>query len=149
MPEVVMVSSVENRDKLKTKLEELFKNRRYSEITQAIGIHSIFIDPQHTLGDQASLYRIVLSLLKDRIRVSTGKNYGTWYEEFPKLMDKLISTKTIVTDAASLDILSSHREAYGPFKSVDHFFLWALDDRRLTVEQLVKYIEKTAEMKKG
>ena len=45
MPEVVMVSSVENMDKLKTKIGELFKNEKYSEITQAIGMHSILIDP--------------------------------------------------------------------------------------------------------
>jgi hypothetical protein len=30
---------------------------------------------------------------------------------------------------------------------MDHFFFWALDDRRLTLEQILKYIEKTAEMK--
>ena len=145
MPEVVMVSSVENMDKLKTKIGELFKNGKYSEITQSIGMHSILIDPKHTLSDQTGLYRIVLNLLKDRISVSTGKNYGTWYEQFPNIMDKLISSKEIVTDAATLDVLSSHREAYGTFKSADDFFFWALDDRRLTLEQIVKYIEKTAE----
>jgi hypothetical protein len=61
-------------------------------------------------------------------------------------MDKLISSKELVTDAATLDVLSSHREAYGTFKSTDDFFFWALDDRRLTLEQIVKYIEKTTEI---
>ena len=144
MPQIVTVSSVENMDKLKTKIEDLFKAGKYPEITQSIGIYSILIDSEHTLGDQSSLYRMVLSLLKDRIRKNVGKAYGQWYEDFPVLMDKLITSKTIVTDAASLDVLSSHREAYGPFKSADHFFFWALDDRRLTMAQIVKYIEKTA-----
>ena len=144
MPQIVTVSSVENIDKIKTKLVDLFKTGKYPEITQSIGIHSILIDAEHTLSDQAGLYRIVLNLLKDRIGKNAGKAYGQWYENFPNLMDKLISSKTIVTDAASLDVLSSHREAYGPFKSVDHFFFWALDDRRLTLAQIVKYIEKTA-----
>ncbi len=147
MPEVVMVSNVENMDKLKTKIGELFKNGRYPEITQSIGLHSLLIDPQHTLSDQAGLYRFVLNMLKDRISGRTGKSYGTWYEQFPKLLDKLISSKEIVTNAATLDVLSSHREAYGTFKSADDFFFWALDDRRLTLEQIVKYIEKTAEMR--
>ena len=33
---------------------------------------------------------------------------------------------------------------YGPFKSVDDFFFWALDDRRLTLDRIVNMIEKTA-----
>jgi hypothetical protein len=61
-------------------------------------------------------------------------------------MDKLISSKQIVTDNASLDVITAHHDAYGPFMSVDDFFVWALDDRRLTLDQIVKYIEKTAEM---
>jgi len=32
---------------------------------------------------------------------------------------------------------------------VDEFFFWALDDRRLTLDQIVKYIEKTAEMQRA
>ena len=146
MPEVVKVSSVEQMDKLKTYIEEFFKKGQYAEISQSIGIHSLFIDPQHTMKDQAGLYRIVLNLIKDRISGRTGKSYGAWYEQFPKLLDKLISSKEIVTDAATLDVLSSHREAYGTFKSADDFFFWALDDRRLTLEQIVKYIEKTTEI---
>jgi hypothetical protein len=29
---------------------------------------------------------------------------------------------------------------------VDDFFSWALDDRKLSLDQIVAYIEKTAEM---
>jgi len=143
MTTLVQVSSVETMDKLKTNIADLFKKEQYEEITQAIGMHSLFFDPQHTMGDQATLYRFVLNMIKDRISKSMGKNYGAWYEQFPKIMDLLIYTKHIDTDAASFDVLSSHRDAYGAFKSVDDFFFWALDDRRLTLEQIVKCIEKT------
>ena len=143
MTTLVQVSSVETMDKLKTNIADLFKKEQYEEITQAIGMHSLFFDPQHTMGDQATLYRFVLNMIKDRISKSMGKNYGAWYEQFPKIMDLLIYAKHIDTDAASFDVLSSHRDAYGAFKSVDDFFFWALDDRRLTLEQIVKCIEKT------
>ena len=127
MPEVVKVSTVESSQKLTAAIEEYFKKGRYAEITQAIGMHSVLIDPQHTMEDQSRLYRSVLALLKKRIAEKLGKAGGQ-----------------VVTDKGSLDILSSHRAAQGPFKSVDHFFLWALDDRRLTLEQIVKYIETSA-----
>jgi hypothetical protein len=143
MTTLVQVSSVETMDKLKTNIADLFKKEQYEEITQAIGMHSLFFDPQHTMGDQATLYRFVLNMIKDRISRNMGKNYGAWYEQFPKIMDLLIYAKHIDTDAASFDVLSSHRDAYGAFKSVDDFFFWALDDRRLTLEQIVKCIEKT------
>ena len=146
MPEVVLVSNVEKLEKLKIYLEESFNKSRYSEITQAIGMHSLLIDPQHTMEDQAGLYRGVLTLLKERISKSKGKSYGAWYTAFPVLMDKLVVSKQTVTDKATLDIITDHHDAYGPFKSVDDFFFWALDDRRLTLDQIVKYIEKTAEM---
>jgi hypothetical protein len=146
MPEVVQVSNVEKMDKLKIYLEESFKNSRYSEITQAIGMHSLIINPQHTMKDQAGLYNGILNMIKERISGSKGKSYGAWYTAFPALMDKLISSKQTVTDNASLDVITAHHDAYGPFKSVDEFFFWALDDRRLTLDQIVKYIEKTAEM---
>ena len=143
MPVLVQVSSIDTLDKLKSNIEELFKKEQYTEITESIGMHSLFIDPQHTMSDQTSLYRFVLNMIKDRISRNMGKNYGAWYEQFPKIMDLLIYTKHIDTDAASFDVLSSHRDAYGAFKSVDDFFFWALDDRRLTLEQVVKCIEKT------
>ena len=148
MPEVVLVSNVEQSDKLRIYLEESFKKSRYSEITQAIGMHSLLIDPQHTMKDQARLYHGILNMLKERISSSKGKGYGAWYAAFPSLMDKLVVSKQIVTDSASLDIITDHCNAYGSFKSVDDFFSWALDERRLTLDQIVKYIETTAEMQR-
>ena len=62
-------------------------------------------------------------------------------------MDKLNSSGQVVIDKA-LDVIASHHEAYGSFKSVDDFFFWALNNRRLTLEQIIKYIEKTAEMQR-
>ena len=144
MSEVVLVSNIEKMDKLKIYLEESFKKSRYSEITEAIGMHSLIIDPQHTMKDQANLYHGILSMLKERISKSKGKSYGAWYSAFPALLDKLVISKQIVTDNASLDVITDHRNAYGPFKSVDDFFFWALDDRRLTLDEIVKHIEKTA-----
>jgi hypothetical protein len=146
MPALVKVSSVETMDKLNASIGDFFKKGQYEEITESIGLHSILIDPQYTMRDQASRYRVVLDLLKDRISKKKGKEYGAWYARFPKLLEKLVSQKQIVTDALSQDMLSSHQEAFGAFKSVNDFFVWALDDRRLTLDQIVKYIEKTAEM---
>jgi len=98
MQEVVQVSNVEKTEKLKMYLEESFKNARYPEITQAIGLHSIFIDPQHTMKDQSNLYHGILQMIKDRISKSKGKSYGAWYANFPTLMGKLASTNQGVTD---------------------------------------------------
>jgi len=146
MQEVVQVSNVEKTEKLKMYLEESFKNARYPEITQAIGLHSIFIDPQHTMKDQSNLYHGILQMIKDRISKSKGKSYGAWYANFPTLMGKLASTKQVVTDKAAVEVIASHQAAYGAFKSVDDFFFWALDDRRMTLGHIVKYMEKTADM---
>lgn len=148
MPEVVKVSTVESSQNLMAAIGEYFKKGRYAEITQAIGMHSILIDPQHTMEDQARLYRSVLNMTKNKIAGNLGKKYSSWYAEFPKIMDKFVSGGQVVTDKASSDVLASYRTAYGPFKSVDDFFFWALDDRRLTLDQIVKYIEKTAELHK-
>src|SRR6266498_4525278 len=79
MPEVVLVSNIEKIDKLKLYLEESFKKSRYSEIMQAIGMHSLLIDPQHTMKDQAGLYHVILNMIKERISSSKGKSYGSWY----------------------------------------------------------------------
>jgi len=144
MPELVMVSDVENTEKLKAYLKQSFIQKRYSEVTQAIGMHSILIDPQHMMNDQDGMYHYVLNMLKDRIGKARGKSYATWYEDFPKIMDELVSANKIVTDAAAADVLASHRAAFGPFKSLDDFFFWALDDRRLPLGQIVQYIERTA-----
>jgi hypothetical protein len=145
MQEVVMVSNIEKMDKLKAYLEESFKNGWYSEITQAIGMHSLLVDPQHTMKDQADLYRGILGMIKDRISRRQGNNYGAWYNNFPQLLDTLVSSKQSVLDEVSLDVLASHREAYGSFRSVDDFFFWALDDRKLSLDQIVACIEKTAD----
>ncbi len=144
MSELVVVSSVENMEKLKSTLEQLFTQKRYSEVTQAVGLHSILFDPLHMINDQSDLYRFVLKMLKDRIAKGRGKSYATWYEDFPKIMDQLVSANKIVTDAAAADILASRRAAFGPFDSLDDFFFWALEDRRLPLAQIVQYIESTA-----
>jgi hypothetical protein len=148
MTVLVQVSSVETIEKLKASIAELFKKAQYEEITQAIGLHSILFDPMHMIRDQAGLYRDVLGLLKDRIGKSKGKSYGAWYAQFPKILDELAVSKQVVTDVRSIDVIASHRDAYGSFKSVDDFFVWALDDRKLPLDQIVRYIEKTAEMHK-
>lgn len=144
MPEIVMVSNVEKTEKLKAYLEELFKKGRYSDITMAVGMHSILIDPQHMLRDQKDLYHFVLHLIKERISNTKGKSYAAWYTDFPKQMDQLVSSGQVVGDKAALDVLASHRSAVGPFKSLDDFFFWALDDRRLALAQIIQYIDKTA-----
>ncbi len=144
MPELVTVSSVEKKEKLNGYLEELFKKGRYSDMTLAIGMYSILIDSQHMMADQKDLYHFVLHLVKDRISKMKGKSYAAWYAGFPKEMDQLMSSGQVVADKAAADVLASHRSAAGPFKSLDDFFFWALDDRRLALEQIVQYIDRTA-----
>jgi hypothetical protein len=146
MPEVVKVSSIETNQELMSSVEQYFKKGRYTEITQAIGLHSILIDPQYTRKDQDRLYRSVLNMIKNEIADNLGKKYAGWYSDFPKVMDEIVTGEQIVTDKVSSEMLSSHRAAYGPFKSADDFFFWALDDRRLTLDQVVKYFKKTAEL---
>ena len=145
MPEIVRVSTVENSTKLMGVIEEYFKNNRFAEITQAIGIHSVLIDPQHAIGNQTSSYRAVLNMLKSRISVKLGKKYGEWYAEFPKLMDQLVSAGQNPLDDAVKSLLSSRKSGCGCFKSVDDFFFWSLDDRKLPLAQIVKLIEKTTQ----
>ncbi len=145
MPMVVRVSSIEQDQNLMEVLKEYFQKGQYAEITQAIGMHSLLIDSEHARNDQARLYRAVLTMLKHRIETKLGKEFGAWYTDFPNLMDKIITEGEGAKNSSTAAVLSSHREAYGPFHSVDDFFFWALDDRKLTLEQIVKYIEKTAE----
>lgn len=144
MAELVMVSNVEKTEKLKAYVEELFKKGRFADMTLAIGMHSLLIDPQHTIADQKDLYHFVLHLIKDSISKAKGKSYAAWYADFPKQMDQLLSSGQIVTDKAAEDVIASHRSGVGPFKSLDDFFFWALDDRRLTLEQIMQYIDRTA-----
>ncbi len=145
MPQVVKVSTVDTSRNVLSTIEEYFRAERYAEITQAIGIYSILIDSEHTISDQRSLYRSVLDMIKNKISGTLGKSYAAWYADFPKLMDQIVAANRIIVDARSAEVLASHRSAYGPFKSVDDFFFWCLDDRRLTLAQIVKYIQKTAE----
>lgn len=149
MPETVFVSHIDNHEKLRTYIMDLFQKGKYEEIARAIGMYSLLIDPQHTLGDQAQLYRSVLELLKNRISKAKDKAYSSWLSAFPMLLSELVASRQVVTDEASIEVIASHHDAYGPFRSVDDFYFWALDDRRLTLEQIVKYIEKTAERHKG
>ncbi len=149
MSEVVKVSEVEKLEILRTTIQELFQKRRYEEITNAIGMHSILIDPLHTMQDQSQLYRYVLNLLKIRISKHNVKNYSAWLEAFPTLLAELAAEKQVVTDKASADVLLSHHNAYGPFRSLDEFFFWAIKDRMLSLEQIVAYVEKTVKMQKG
>ena len=146
MSELVLVSSIENTKKLKTLLEQLFMQKRYSEMGQAVGMHSILIDPQHMMNDQDSMYHFVLAMIKDRISKAKGKSYSAWYADFPKIMDQMLSQNKIVTDAAAADVLASHRAAIGQFRSLDDFFFWALADRRLPLGQIIQYIESAAGM---
>jgi hypothetical protein len=146
MPEVVQVSSVEHIQGLMAAIGDYFKRGRYAEITQAIGMHSILIDPEHTMRDQARLYHAVLDMIKDKVKTGLGKHYSAWYVNFPKIMDELVSSGVDVTDHAAVAVLASRRSAFGPFKSLDDFFSWSLDDRKLTLDQIVKYIEQTTAM---
>ena len=141
MQETVNVSSVENVDQLKSYIDAHFAQNKYYEITQAIGIYSLLIDSEHTLGDQGRFYHQVLNLLKDRLKAKLGKGYAAWYAAFPKRMNE--ASKPAGTDKNAEDVIDSRLHAYGPFKSVDDFFFWALDDRRLTLDRIVSMIEKT------
>ncbi len=145
MPQVVKVSTLETQQDLMAAIEGHFKAGRYAEITQAIGMHSIIIDSEHTMQDQSRLYHAVLNMIKDKIKAGLGKQYSSWYVNFPQLLDKMESAGTD-KDKIVAGVLASRHEAFGPFKSLDDFFFWSLDDRRLSLDQIVTYIEKTAAM---
>lgn len=145
MPEVVRVSSVETGQKLSTLIEGYFKKGRFAEITQAIGMHSILMKPEHMLEDQSAFYHSVLKMMKAKIAEALASGFSGWYAHFPDLMDELVTTGQIVANKLSAETLASRRAAFGPFRSVDDFFFWSLDDRRLTLDQIMKYLEKTAE----
>lgn len=143
MQEVVNVSSVENLDQLTSYIDAHFAKNKYAEITQAIGIYSLLIDSEHTISDQRRFYRQVLNLLKDRIKARLGKSYAAWYASFPTLASE--GAKLAGADKTAADAIDSRLHAFGPFKSVDDFFFWALDDRRLTLDRIVNMIEKTVQ----
>jgi len=146
MTDLVTVSSVEKSEDLKTNINTLFEQGKFAEIIQSIGMHSILIDPEHMIGDQDHLYHMVLNLIKKKINRTDPKQYSSWLIAFPALLNRIVEEKQIVTDAASLYGLASRTESFGPFSSLDEFYFWALDDRRLTLDQIVKYIERTVEM---
>jgi len=146
MPELVTVSRVEKLENLKTYINEQFEQEKYAEIVQAIGMHSILMEPEHMLSDQADLYGMVLNLLKKKINRRNPKAYASRLIAFPALLEKLVDQGTIVTDAAAQSALAARHAAFGRFSSLDEFYFWALDDRRLTLDQIIAYIEKTVEM---
>ena len=146
MPDLVTVSSVENLENLKTTINTLFEQGKYAEIIQSIGMHSILIEPEHMISDQEHLYHLVLNLIKKKINRENPKQYSSWFVAFPSLIDRIVKDGQIVTDAASLYVLASRTEAFGLFSSVDEFYFWALDDRRLTLDQIVRYLTRTLEL---
>jgi hypothetical protein len=146
MPDLVTVSSVENLEDMKTTINTLFEQGKFAEIIQTVGMHSILIDPEHMISDQDNLYHLVLNLIKKKINRQDPKRYSSWLIAFPALLKRIVEEKQIVTDAASLYGLASRTDSFGPFSSLDEFYFWALDDRRLTLDQIAKYIEKTVEM---
>lgn len=146
MTQLVTVSSVEDADQLKTYINDLFSRRQYAEISQAIGMHSILVDPENMIGDQNHLYRLALNLLKNMIVTEYGSRYSSWLIAFPSLLARLVQTNSTVTDEAARSALSSRYAAFGPFSSLDEFYFWALDDRRLPLEQIIAFVRKTLEM---
>lgn len=148
MPEVVMVSKIDTPEKLQQHVDDLFRRGRYDEITQAIGMYSIMLDYEHTIADQDRLYHHVLQLIKNKIKTSDAKKFSSWLTAFTKLMSQVATTETIVTDKATAVTVASQQSAYGPFRSVDDFFFWALDDRRLPLSAIIQYLEKTLTMHK-
>jgi hypothetical protein len=146
MPQLVTVSSIQDLDRLKTYVNDLFANERYAEISQAIGMHSIIMEPEHMIGDQDSLYHLVLNLLKKRIAREQGAVYSSWLIAFPAILGRIVSEGLIVTDQSAQSALASRHAAFGNFTSVDEFYFWALDDRRLPLAQIISYIDKTIEL---
>lgn len=143
MPDLVRVSSVEKLEDLKTYINDLFLKERYAEITQAIGMYSILMDPEHMIEDQDQLYHLVLNLVKKRIVQKDPRTYSSWLIAFPAIIAHLVKDGRIVTDAAAQSVLASRHDAFGPFSSLDEFFFWALEDRRLPLEQIIRYIDTT------
>ncbi len=143
MRQLVTVSSIERLESLKNSLNDLFERERYEEITQAIGMHSILIEPENMLSDQDRLYSFILNLLKKRLAKRMEGSYSAWVRSFPSLLAGLVREGVVVTDEAARSALASRHAASGPFTSLDEFFFWALDDRRLPLGQIIGYVRKT------
>ncbi len=146
MPELVRVSSVEKPDGLLSTINDQFGRGKYAEIIQAIGMYSLLADPEHTIEDQERLYGHVLDLLKEKIRDQDPRTYSAWLTSFPRHLDRIVEQGEIVTDSSAQTVLASHRAAYGMFPSLDAFYFWALDDRRLPLDQIIRYVLRTAEI---
>ena len=145
MQELVAVSRVEKLESLKTYLNEQFEKGRYAEISQAIGMHSILMEPEHMIVDQADLYQLILNLLKKKVNRGIPRTYSSWITAFPSLLARLVRDNVIVTDAAAQSALAARHAAYGAFSSIDEFYAWALDDRRLPLDQIMSYVLRTVE----
>lgn len=143
MTGLITVSSVEEHEMLQSNIDDLFKRERYEDISRAIGIYSILIDPQHTISEQERLYRYVLDLIKKKINTQDPKNYSSWLASFPKLLSEIVASGKAVSDQRASDAVASRHAAFGPFRSLDDFYFWALDDRRLALTDIMKYIQAT------
>jgi hypothetical protein len=148
MPELVTVSSVEKLESLRTTLNELFENGKFAEIVQSIGMHSILMEPEHMIGDQESLYHLVLNLIKKKVLREDPKRYSSWLRAFPALLNRIVDEGQVIADDAAQSALVSRLASFGPFTSLDEFYFWALEDRRIPLDQLVRYINRTIEMQK-
>jgi len=146
MPELVTVSSVEKMDSLRTTINELFEHGKFAEIVQTIGMHSIMMEPEHMISDQDSLYHLVLNLVKKKIQREDPKRYSAWLIAFPALLSRLVNEGQVIADDAAQSALVSRLTSFGPFTSLDEFYFWALEDRRLPLDQLIRYIYRTTEM---
>jgi hypothetical protein len=109
-------------------------------------MHSILMEPEHMIGDQDSLYHLVLNLVKKKIQREDPKRYSAWLITFPALLSRLVDEGQVVSDDAAQSALVSRLTSFGPFTSLDEFYFWALDDRRLPLDQLIRYIYRTTEM---
>lgn len=145
MPELVALSSVENEESLKMYLNQQFDRGHYAEIGQAIGMYSILMDPEHMIKDQDHLYHLVLNLLKKKIGRERPKAYSSWLPAFPSLLADIVQSGRIVTGEAARNALASRHAAFGSFSSLDEFYFWALDDRRLPLDQIVRYVQTTVD----
>ena len=148
MPELVTVSSVEKLESLRTTINKLFELGKFAEIIQSIGMHSILMEPEHMIGDQDSLYHLVLNLVKKKIHRQDPKRYSSWLIAFPALLSRIVDEGQVIADDAAQSALVSRLASFGPFTSLDEFYFWALDDRRLPLDQIIRYIERTLEMQR-
>jgi hypothetical protein len=146
MPDLVTVSSVEKLESLRTTINELFEHGKYAEIVQSIGMHSILIEPEHMIGDQESLYHLVLNLIKKKIHREDAKRYSSWLNAFPALLSRIVEEGQVIADDAAQSALVSRLTSLGPFTSLDEFYFWALEDRRLPLDQIIRFIDRTVEM---